>query len=175
MNEIYTGREHESSVASLREWLLSTVPFIQMASRRLQSSNVEILEPLVLLFPGFSSVQSSPSVMSDSLWPHGLQHARSPYPSPTHGVCSNSCPLSQWCNPNISSSVDPFSSCLQSFPASESFPMSQFFASGGQIIGVLASASVPMNIQDWFPLGLTGFISLQSKELSGIFSCTTIQ
>ena len=100
--------------------------------------------------------------MSDSLWPHELQHARPPWPSPTPRVYSNSCPLSQWCHSTISSSVIPFSSHLQS--ASGSFPMSQFFASGGQSIGVSASASVlPMNIQDWFPLGWTGWISLLSQ------------
>ena len=119
------------------------------------------------------SAQFSHSVMSDSLWPHGLQHARLPCPSPTPGACSNSCPLSQWCHPTISSSVAPFSSHLRSFPASGTFPMSQFFASGGQSIGASASASVlPMNIQSWFPLGLTGLISLQSKELSRVFSST---
>ena len=107
--------------------------------------------------------------MSDSLWPHGLQHARLPCLSLSPGVCSNSCPLSRWCHPTISSSVVPFSSCLQSFPASKSFPVSQFFASGGQNIGVSAPASVlPMNIQDWFPLGWTGWISLQSKGLSSL-------
>ena len=111
-------------------------------------------------------LQLSHSVMSDSLQPHGLQHARLPWPSRTPGACSNSCPLSQWCHPTISSSVVPFSSRPQSFLASGSFPMSQLFASGGQSIGVLASASVlPMNILDWFPLGLTGLISLQSKGL----------
>ena len=100
--------------------------------------------------------QFSHSVMSDSLQSHGLQHARLPCPSLTSGACSNLCPSSQWCHPTISSSIIPFSSCLQSFPASESFPMSQFFASGGQSIGVSASASVfPMNIQDWFPSGWT--------------------
>ena len=105
--------------------------------------------------------------MSDSLPPHGLQHARLPCSSPTPGAYSNSCPSSWWCHPTISSSVVPFSSHLQSFLASGSFPMSQFFASGGQSIGVSASVSVlPMNIQDWFPLGLTGLISLQSKGLS---------
>ena len=104
--------------------------------------------------------------MSDSLRPHGLQHARLPCPSPTPGACSNSCPLSQWGHPTISSSVIPFSSCLPSFPASGSFPISQFFTSGGQSIAVSASASVlPVNIQDWFPLGGTGWISLQSKGL----------
>ena len=107
------------------------------------------------------------SVMSNSLQPHGLQHARPPCPSPTSRVYSNSCPLSQWCHPTISSSVVPFSSRLQSFPASGSFPMSQFFASGGQSIRVSASASIlPMNIRDWFPLGWTGWISLQFKSLS---------
>ena len=100
--------------------------------------------------------------MSNSLWLHGLQHAKLPRPSPTPGVYSNSCPLSWWCHPTISSSVIPFSSCLQSFPASGSFPVSQSFASGGQSIGVSASASVlPMNIQDSFPLGLTGLSLLQ--------------
>ena len=108
-----------------------------------------------------SSVQFSCSVLSDSWWPHGLQHARLPCPSPAPRACSNSCPLSQWCHQTISSSVVPFSSCLQSFPASGSFPMSQFFTSGGQSIGVSISASLlPVNIQDWFSLGLTGLISL---------------
>ena len=124
----------------------------------------------------FSSVQFSHSVVSNSLWPHGQQHTKSPCPSPTPGVYSNSCPSSRWCHPTISSSVIPFSSHLQSFPASESFPMSQFFPSGGQSIGVSASASVlPMNIQDWFPLGWTGWISLQFKGLSRVFSNTTVQ
>ena len=118
--------------------------------------------------------QLSCSVVSDSLRPHGLQHARLPCPSPTPGACSNSCPFSWWCNPTISSSVIPFSSCLQSFPASGSFPMSQFFTLAGQSIGVSALASVlPMNIQDCFPLGWTGLISLQSKGLSRVFSSTT--
>ena len=123
-----------------------------------------------------SSVKFSLSVVSNSLQPHGLQHIRPPCPSPTPGVYSNSCPLSQWCHPTISSSVVPFSSCLQSFPASGSFPTSQFFASGGESIGVSASASVfPMTAQDWFPLGLTGLISLQSNGLSRVFSNTTVQ
>ena len=114
------------------------------------------------------------SVMSDSLWTHELQHAWLPCPSPSSRACSNSCPLSRWCHPTISSSVVPFSSCPQSFPASRSFLMSWLFASGGQSIG--ASTSVPlMNIQDWFPLGLTGLISLQSKGLSRVFSNTTAQ
>ena len=123
-----------------------------------------------------SVAQSSRSVVSNSLRPHGLQHARLPSPLPTPRACWNSCPLSQWRHPNISSSVIPFSSCPQSFPASGSFPMSQFFASGGQSTGASASASfLPVNIKDWFPLGLTGLISLQSKGLSRVFSNTTVQ
>ena len=122
------------------------------------------------------SVQFSCSVMSNCLRPRGLQHARLPCPSPTPGTCSNSCPLNQWHHPTISSSFVPFSSCLQSFPASGSFQMSQFFASGGQSVGVSASTSVlPMNIQDWFPLGWTGWISLQSKGLSIVSSNTAVQ
>ena len=118
--------------------------------------------------------QFSCSVMPNSLQPNGLHHARLRCPSPTPRAYSNSHPMSQWCHPTISSSVIPFS-CPQSFPASGSFPMSQFFLSGGQSIGVSASASVfPMNIHDWFPLGLTGLISLQLKELSRVFSNTTV-
>ena len=114
---------------------------------------------------------SSLSQLCPTLQPHGLQHARLPCPSPTPGDCSNSCPLGWWCHPTISSSVFPFSSCLQPFPASGSFPMSQFLISGGQSIGASASASVlPMNIQDSFPLGLTGLISLQPNRLSWVFS-----
>ena len=124
----------------------------------------------------FSSVQFSRSVVSDSLQPHESQHARPPCPSPTPGVHSNSRPSSRWCHPAISSSVVPFSSCPQSLPASESFPMSQLFAWGGQSIGVSASASVlPMNTQDWSPLGWTGWISLQSKGLPRVFSNTSVQ
>jgi len=114
---------------------------------------------------GLSSVQFSFSVMSNSLWPRGLQHARLPCPSPTPRAYSNSCPLHRWCHQTISSSIVPFSSHLQSFLASESFLVSQFFASGGQSIGVSASASVlPMNIQDWFLLGLTGLISCSPRD-----------
>ena len=114
--------------------------------------------------------------MSDSLQPHELQHARPPCPSPTPGVCPNSCPLSHWCHPTISSSVVPFSFCLQSFPSSGAFQMSQFFTSWGQSIRVSTSTSVlPMNIKDWFRLRCTGWISLQSKGLSRIFSNTTVQ
>jgi len=114
--------------------------------------------------------------MSNSLWPHESQHARPPCPSPTPGVHSNSRPSSRWCHPAISSSVVPFSSCPQSLPASESFPMSQLFTWGGQSTGVSASTSVlPMNTQDWSPLEWTGWISLQSKGLSRVFSNTTVQ
>ena len=129
----------------------------------------------------------SHSVVSDSLWPHRLQHTRLPCPSSSPGACSNSCSLNQWCHLSfspslhsplsdaISSSVIPFSSCLQSFPASGSFPMSQLFVSGGQSIGASALASVlPVNIQDWFPLGWTGWI-LQSEGLSRVFCNTTVQ
>ena len=122
------------------------------------------------------SVQFTHSVLSDSSRPHGPQHARPPCPSPTPGVYSNSSPSSLWCHPTISSSVIPFSSCLQSFPASGSFPMSQLFTSGGQRIGVSASTSVlPMNTQGLSPLGLTGWISLQSNGLSRVFSNITVQ
>ena len=123
-----------------------------------------------------SSVHFSHSVVSDSLRPHESQHARPPCPSRTPGVYSNPCPSSRWCHPAISSSVVPFSSCPQSLQASGSFPMSQLFTSGGQSIGVSASASVlPMNTQDWSPLGWTGWISLQSKGLSRVFSKSTVQ
>ena len=120
--------------------------------------------------------QFSCSVVSDSLRPHGLQASRLPCPSPALRACSSSCPSSWWCHPTISSSVVPFSSCLQSFPASGSSPMSQFFTSGGQSVGVSALASVlPIYIQDWFSLGLIGWISLQSKGLSRVFSNTIAQ
>ena len=115
----------------------------------------------------YPTVQLSCSVVSSSLWPHGLQHTRLPCPSPTPGACSNSCPSSRWCHPTISFSIIPFSSCLQSLPASGSFPVSQFFVSGGQSIG---ASVLPMDIQDWFPLGQTGLIFLQPKGLSRVFS-----
>ena len=122
------------------------------------------------------SVQFSSSVMSNSSWSHAPQHARPRCPSPTPRVYPNPCRSSQWCHPTISSFAVPFSSCPQSVPAPGSFPMSQFFASGGQSIGVSASAAVlPMNIQDWSPLGWTGWISLQSKGLLRVFSNTTVQ
>ena len=125
---------------------------------------------------GNQPVQFTCSVVSDSLRPHGPQHVRPPCPSPTPGDYSNSCPLRRWCHPTISYCVIPFFSCLQSFPASGSFAVSQLFTLGGQSIGVSASASLlPMNSQGWFPLGLTGWISLQSRGLSGVFSSTTVQ
>ena len=131
---------------------------------------------IIDIINGFSKNDQFNSVMSDSLWRHGLQHAGVPCPSPTPGACSNSCPSSQWCHPTISSSVVPFSSHFQSFPALGSFPRSQFFASGCQSIGASASASVlPMNIQGWFLLGLTGLISLLSKGLSRVLSSPTVQ
>ena len=139
-----------------------------------------LCDPMDCSTPGFPvhhqlPVQFSRAVRSISLWPHEPQHARPPCPSPTPRVYPNPRPSSQWCHPAISSYVVPFSSCLQSFPASGSFPMSQLFASGGQSIGVSASASVlPMNTQDWSPSGWTGWISLQSKGLSGVFSNTTV-
>ena len=124
----------------------------------------------------FYSVQFSRSVVSDSLWPHKLQHARPPYPSQTAGVYPNPCPLSRWCHPIISSSVVLLSFYPQSFPASRSSQMSQLFTSGDQSIGVSASTSVlPMSTQDWSPLGWTGWISLQSKGFSRVFSNTTVQ
>ena len=128
----------------------------------------------ICMHPLSSSVQFSHSVMSDSLQPHGLQNSRLPCPSPTPRACSNSWASGRWCHPTISSSVIPFSSGLHSFPISGSFPVSQFFASGGHSFG--ASAPVlPLNSQDWFPLGWTGWISLQSKGLSRVFSDTTVQ
>ena len=133
---------------------------------------LKILAWVPFLLYQFSSVAQ----LCLTLRPYGLQHARLPFPSPTPGACSNSCPSSWRCHPTISSSVIPFSSCLQSFTASGSFPMNPFFESGGQSIGVSASASVlPMNIQDWFPLGEIGLISLQSKWLSRVFFNTTVQ
>ena len=155
--------QRPDSEKSFQLWLHNTKP--------LKLNSVLISDP-----SQFRSVQFSCSVMYDSLWPHGLQHARPPCPSPTSRAYSNSCPLSQWHYPTISSSVIPFSSCFQSFPTSGSFPVSQFFIPSGQSVGVSASASVlPMNIQDWVPLGWTGWISFKSKRLSRVFSNTTVQ
>ena len=135
---------------------------------------IKLLETRLLYI--FSSVQFSRSVVSGSLWPHEPQQARPPCPLPTPGVYPNSCPLSRWCYPTISSSVIPFSSCPKTFIATGYFQISQLFASGGQSIGVWASTSVlPMNAQDWSLLGWTGWISLQSKGLSRVFSNTTVQ
>ena len=142
-----------------------------------ESDRLSLTQVLIRLLSAVSLILLlfSCSVVSASLWPHGLQHTRLPYPSPSPGACSNSCPLSRWCYPTISSSVVPFSSRLQSFPASGSFLMNQSFTSGGQSIRASASASVlPMNIQDWFRLGWTGWISLQPKGLSRVFSNTTV-
>ena len=146
-----------------------------LISYRIDGFDLQELKRCSGVFQHKSSVQFSCSVVSNSLQPHELQHARPPCPLPTPGVYSNSCPLSRWCHLTISSSVVPFSSCPQSFPASGSFQMSQLFPSGGQSIGVSASASVlPMNIQDWSS-GWTGWISLQSKGLSSVFSNATVQ
>ena len=144
--------------------LLVIVTWLLSHTKTLSSSDVSV------------SVQFSHSVMSNSFWPHEPQHARPPCPSPTAGVHPNPCPSSQWCHPAISYSVVPFSSCPQSLPASGSFPISQLFTWSGQSIGVSASASVlPMNIQDWSPSGWTGWISLQSKGFSRVFSNNTVQ
>ena len=156
-------------------WTVTCQAPLSMGFSR-QESLLPCPPPGELPDPEISSVQFSHLGVPNSLWPHGLQHSRPPCPSPAPGACSNSGLLSQWWHPAISSSVVPFSSRLQSVPASEVFPMSQFFASGGQSIGVSASASVlPMYIQDWSPLGWTGWISLQSKGLSRVFSNTTVE
>ena len=142
----------------------------------LNNNKKKILSNQSLNVNQFSSVQFSLSVMPNSLRPHEPQHTRPPCPSPTPGVHPNPLPSSRWCHPTISSSVVPFSSCPQSFPASGSFPVSQLFASGSQSIGVSASTWVlPMSTQGWSPLGLTGLISLQSKGFSRVFSNTTVQ
>ena len=144
-----------------------------MEEEELKGSTFQIFKSITI---SRASVQFSHSVVSNSLWPHELQHARPPYPSLTPRIYPNPCPLSQWCHPTISSADVPFSSCPQSFPALAFFQMSQFFASGGQSIGASASISVlPVNTQDWSPLGWTGWIFLQSKGLSRVFSNTTVQ
>ena len=151
-------------ISSLSEWSTKDVIWRENLKKKISNCNK------------CCSVQFSPSVVSDSLRPQEPQHTRPPCPSPTPRVHPNPCPLSWWCHPTISSSVVPFSPCPQSFPASGSFPISKLFTSGGQRIGVSASTSVlPMNIQDWFPLGWTGWISLKSKGLSRVFSNTTVQ
>ena len=154
-------------------FLLISLKYILLKQKETQYYFVVLKIYILIHSATISSVQLVRPI--NSLPPHGLQHARLPCPLPTPKAFSNSCPLSQWCHPTISSSVIPFSH-LQSFPASGSFPRSQFFTSGGQRIGVSASVSfLPMNIQDWFPLGWTGLISLQSKGLSRVFSNTIVQ
>ena len=163
---------HESALKS--PWIHSWGK-VRVLSSKIEPGSPE-LQSNSLPFEPFSSVQFSRSVVSNSLRPHGLQHARLPCPSPTPRAYSDSCLLSRWCILTTSSSVVPFYSCLQTFPASGSFPVSQFSASGGQSIGASVLASVlPVNIQHWFPLGWTGWISLQSKGLSRVFSNTTVQ
>ena len=157
-----------------RIWSSTVCQVLEVFSHAI--SHLAFIPNLIGRFLIFSSVKFIHSVVSNCLWPHEPQHARPPCPSPTPRVYSNSCPLSQWCHPAISSSVVPFSSCPQSLPASRSFPMSQLFALGGQSIGVLALASVlPMNTQDWSPSEWTGWISLQSKGLARVFFNTTVQ
>ena len=184
---------HRILQARILEWV--TIPFSRASSQTRDRTGVPTLQGDSLLLSHwginiihfalllvkfhsvqFSSLQFSHSVMSDSLWPHELQHARPPCPSPSLGVHANSHPSSQWCHPAISSSVVPFSSCPQSLPASKSFPMSQLFVWGGQSIGVSALASfLPKKSQGWSPSEWTGWISLQSKGLSRTFSNTTVQ
>ena len=166
-----------SNLSSALNYLhFSQVYEVQLANKIIYISSVQHDNLIYVYCEMITADQISRSVMSDSLQPHEVQHARHPCPSPTPGVHSDSRPSSQWCHRAISSSVVPFSSCPQSLPASESFPMSQLFAWGGQSIGVSASASVlPMNTQDWSPLGWTGWISLHSKGLSRVFSNTTVQ
>ena len=160
----------EGMVSRITSWLgqrKTCLPLALEGTKKVFKESF-VIQVTLLLF--------SHSIMSDSLWLHGLQHTLLPCPSPSPRTYSKSCPLSWLCHPTISSSAIPFSSCLQSFPASGSFQMSQFFASGGQSIGVSASTSVfPMNIQGWFPLGWTGWISLLSKGLLRVFPNTRVQ
>ena len=162
----------------METYLVCVTIFPSVYTQSMISGATSFLLPLLSEWTGitFSSLQFSHSVTSDSLQPHGLQQARPPHPTPTPGVYSCSCWLSQWCHPTISSSVVRFSSHLQSFPPSGSFQISQFFPSGGQSTLGSASASIlPMNIQDWFPLGWIGWNSLQAKGLLRAFSNTTVQ
>ena len=177
---IIPSKEHPGLISFRMDWLdllaNHRITLISLQHPTQYKSSLNPPSKSLSRSPGPIIVQFSHSVVPDSLRPCALQHTRLPNPSPTPGACSNSCPSSRWCYPIISSSIIPFSSCLQSFPAAESFLMSQFFTSGGQNIRVSASASVlPMNIQDWSPLGWTGWISLQSKGLSRVFSSTTVQ
>ena len=159
--------------ARILEWV--AMPFSRGSSQPRDQTHISCNAGRFFTDWATSSVQFSHSVVSYSLRPHELQHTTPPCPSPTPGVHPNLCPLSWWCHPTISSSAIPFSSCPQSFPASGSFPRSQLFASGGQSIGVSASTVLPMNTQDWSPLGWTGWFSLQSKGLSRVLSNTTVQ
>ena len=161
-------------VTKADSWAISPVYWIRFLIREIPWNCSHTHHPQVTVMNNKALLLFSHAIVSDSLRLHGLQHARLPCPSLSPRICSNSCPFSQWCHPTISSSVVPFSSCPQSFPASGSFPMSWFFTSGGQ--SNRASVSVlPMNIQDWSPLGLTALISLLSKGLSRVFSNTTVQ
>ena len=156
-------------ISCLLHWQVGSLPLVPPGGKKYYPSLNYQIRVLILILIAYSSFQFSCSVMSSSLWPHGLWHAWLPCPSPTPKACTNSYPSNQWCYPTISSSVIPFSSCLQSFPASGPFLVSQFFASAGQSIGVSTSASVlPMNSQDWSTLGWTGWISLQYKGLSSL-------
>ena len=175
-----TANEQKAVEKERNEWIwdsfISSVwYFLYLSWKRWKCSRAE--KASLSSFPfNFSQLVSSVTQSDPTLWPHGLQHARFPCPSPTPGACSNSCPSSRWCHPSNSSSVIPFSSCPQSFPASRSFLMSQFFTSGGRSVGASASASVlPMNIQDWSPLELTGLTSLWPKGHSRVFNNATVQ
>ena len=161
------------SSAQFFDWIVC-FPDIELYELLIYLGDITFVSCFVIIFSHSHVVQLLS--VSNSLWHHGLQHARLPCPSPPPGACSNSCPSSRWCHPNISSSVIPFSSWLQSFPASGSFLVSQLFTSGGQRIGASASASVlPMSVQGWFPLGWIGLISLESKGLSRVFSNITVR
>ena len=170
--EISITSDDTTLMAESKEQLKSLLMKVKEESEKV-GLKLNIQKTNIMASGSTSSVRFSHSVVSNSLWPHGVQHARPPCPSPTTRVYSNSCPLSQWYHPTISSSVAPFLSCPQSFPASGSFPMSQFFVSGSQHTGASASASV-LPIQGWLPLGWTGLIFLLSKGLSRVFSNTTV-
>ena len=172
------ARQDSAALTSGKEFKGSPMHYANLLEWQFLKSNhgKKSKKPKIFVLFQFSSVHFSRSVMYNSLWPHESQHAMPPCPSTTPRVYPNPCPLSRWCRPAISSSVVPFSTCPQSFPASESFPMSQLFAWGGQSIGASALASfLPKNTQGWSPSEWTGWISLQSKGLSRVFSNTTVQ